>query len=212
MQILLWGYNRRMTNDVNLPAKWDENYERNEDGWDLGGPTPVFKRIAESNRFKPGSMIVLGAGRGYDAREFSRHGFDVTAVDFSSQAVKEMHRLADDNAPITILQQDIFTFPEEYNGKFDYILEYTCFCAIDPNRRSEYADTASRLLKPNGILIDLAYPLDNRKDGPPFGFTKKELFDLLEKRGFKLLSEETPEDTIPRRNGAEKLFVFQKIT
>jgi len=199
-----------MTNDVNLPSKWDENYERNEDGWDLGGPTPVFKRIAESNRFKPGTMIVLGAGRGHDAREFSRHGFHVTAVDFSSLAVNEMHRLTDENAPITILQQDIFTFPEEYNGKFDYILEYTCFCAIDPKRRNEYADVASRLLKPNGISINLAYPLDGRKDGPPFGFTQNELFNLFIGRGFKLLSEETPKDTIPRRKGAEKLFIFQK--
>ncbi len=31
------------------------------------------KQIASNGRFKPGSMIVLGAGRGHDAREFARH-------------------------------------------------------------------------------------------------------------------------------------------
>jgi SAM-dependent methyltransferase len=199
-----------MTDDVNLPEKWDENYQNGADGWDLAGPTPVFKRLAASGRFKRGLMLVPGAGRGYDAREFARHGFRVTAVDFASHAINEMHRLADPNAPIEILQQDIFTFPPEYNGSFDYLLEYTCFCAIHPTRRGEYADVAARLLKPEGILIDLAYPLDDRKDGPPFGFTESELLQLFQKRGFELISRETPADSIPRRKGAEKLFIFQK--
>jgi hypothetical protein len=207
-----------MTDDVNLPAKWNENYQQGEDGWDLGGPTPVFKRLAASGRFKPGSMIVLGAGRGYDAREFSRNGFQVTAVDFASHAIKEMHRLADPGAPIDILQEDIFTFPAEYNGRFDYLLEYTCFCAIHPKRRPDYADLATRLLrspdpasgKPGGILIDLAFPLDHRKDGPPFRVTEAELLKLFQDRGFILLTREKPADSIPRRKEAEELFIFQK--
>jgi SAM-dependent methyltransferase len=199
-----------MTDDVNSPHKWDINYEEKTDGWDLGGPTPIFKRLASSARFTPGRMLVLGAGRGYDAREFSRHGFQVTAVDFASNAVKEMKRLAEPDAPVEILQQDIFTFPNEYDGTFDYILEYVCFCAIDPNRRNEYADVVSRLLKPGGLFIDLAYPLDGRTNGPPFGFSAGELLGLFEERGFKLLSREKPEDSISRRKEAEELFVFQK--
>ena len=199
-----------MTDDVNSADNWDRYYDDNMDGWDLGGATPVFKRIASSARFTPGRMLVLGAGRGYDAREFSRHGFYVTAVDFASNAVNEMKRLAETDAPIEILQQDIFSFPHEYDATFDYILEYVCFCAIDPKRRGEYADVVSRLLKPNGLFIDLAYPLDGRENGPPFGFTDKELMGLFEGRGFKLLSREKPEDSIPRRKGAEELFVFLK--
>lgn len=200
-----------MTDNVNLASNWDTYYENNRDGWDLGGPTPVFKRLASSARFAPGRMLVLGAGRGYDAREFSRHGFQVTAVDFASNAVSEMKRLAEVDAPIEILQQDIFTFPNEYDGTFDYILEYVFFCAIDPKRRSEYADVVTRLLKPNGLFIDLAYPLDGRPGGPPFGFSEKELMGLFQERGFKLLSREKPADSIPRRKKAEELFVFQKV-
>jgi len=199
-----------MTDDVNLSTNWDSYYDQKKDGWDLGGVTPVFKRLASSARFKPGRMLVLGAGRGYDAREFSRHDFQVTAVDFASNAVNEMKRLAEDDAPVEILQQDIFTFPDEYDATFDYILEYVCFCAIDPNRRSEYADVVTRLLKPNGLFIDLAYPLDGRTNGPPFGFSDKELLSLFEKRGLKLISREKPEDSISRRKGAEELFVFRK--
>ena len=199
-----------MTSDVNSPQKWEENYQRGTDGWDLGGPTPVFKRLASSNRFKPGRMIILGAGRGHDAREFSRHGFIVTAVDFSSYAVEQMHKLADPKAPIKILQHDIFTLPSDLDGSFDYLLEYTCFCAIDPKRRSEYADLVNRLLKPDGIYIDLAFPLDNRKGGPPYAVKESEIFDLFESRGFRLNSREKPADSVKPRRHAEELFIFQK--
>ena len=200
----------QMTHDVNLPQKWDDNYQRGTDGWDLGGPTPVFKRLAESKRFEPGRMIVLGAGRGHDAREFSRHGFNVMAVDFSSFVIEEMLKLSEPESPITILQHDIFALPTEMNGTFDYVLEYTCFCAIDPPRRAEYADLVRRLLKPNGTYIDLAFPLDGRKGGPPFAVKESEIFHLFESRGFTLTSREKPEDSVKPRRHAEELFIFQK--
>jgi SAM-dependent methyltransferase len=155
-------------------------------------------------------MIVLGAGRGHDAREFASHGFQVTAVDFSSQAVREMQRLASPDAPIEILQHDIFTLPDTLDHSFDYVLEYTCFCAIDPNRRAEYADLVTRLLKPGGIYVDLAFPLDGRKGGPPFAVSAAEILDLFQARGFQLLSREKPVDSISPRRGAEELFLFQK--
>jgi len=200
-----------MTSDVNSPEKWEADYQRGTDGWDLGGPTPVFKRIASSKRFKPGRMIVLGAGRGHDAREFSRHGFEVTAIDFSPYAVEQMHTLADPKAPIKILQQDIFTLPQEMDGSFDYLLEYTCFCAIDPKRRAEYAGLVNRLLKPTGIFIDLAFPRDHRPGGPPYAVTEAEILGLFLTRGFKLVSREKPEDSVKPRRHAEELFIFQKI-
>ena len=201
-----------MKDDVNSPDKWEADYERRTDGWDLGGPTPIFKRLMlrASQQLIPGPMIVLGAGRGHDAREFARNGFQVTAVDFASQAIQEMHRLASPEAPVEIVQHDIFNLPETLNNSFDYVLEYTCFCAIDPKRRAEYADLVTRLLKPNGIYIDLAFPLDGRKGGPPFAVSAAEVLKLFQKRGFKLLSREVPTDSIPPRRGAEELFIFQK--
>jgi SAM-dependent methyltransferase len=201
-----------MKDDVNSPRKWEADYERKTDGWDLGGPTPVFKRLAlrASPELIPGRMIVLGAGRGHDAREFARNGFQVTAVDFASHAVQEMHRLADPDAPVEILQNDIFALPETLDQSFDYVLEYTCFCAIDPKRRAEYADVVTRLLKPNGIYIDLAFPLDGRKGGPPFAVTETEILNLFQGRGFRLVSREKPAESISPRRNAEALFIFQK--
>jgi SAM-dependent methyltransferase len=199
-----------MSMDVNLPDKWEADYQRRSDGWDLGGPTPVFKRLAAYGRFEPGRMVVPGAGRGHDAREFARHGFHVTAIDFASHAVEEMKRLNDPSAPVEILQHDLFTLPHELDGSFDYLLEYTCFCAIDPKRRTEYADLVARLLKPGGTYIDMVFPLDGRAGGPPFRVSEGEVMSLFTERGFQLISREKPEDSVKPRKHAEELFIFQK--
>jgi methyl halide transferase len=199
-----------MTLDVNSPQKWEADYQRKTDGWDLAGPTPALKRLAESGRFKPGRMLVPCAGRGHDAREFARHGFAVTAVDFSAFAVQEMQRLADPGAPVEILQHDMFELPHSMDGTFDYVLQYTCFCAIDPQRRTDYADLIARLLKPGGIYIDLAFPLDGRAGGPPFATSEDEIVGLFKGRGFQLVSDEKLHDSVSPRRQAEALLVFRK--
>src|SRR3989338_998849 len=195
---------------VNQPAFWEEVYQNGRAGWDLGGPTPTFRRLAESRAYPPGRMIVLGAGRGHDAREFARHGFTVTAVDFAADPVREMRALADSQAPVKILQADIFNLPAELAGTFDYVLEYTCYCAIDPRRRPEYASLAASLLKRGGRFIALAFPIDGRPGGPPFAVNLDEMLDLLTARGFTLLQREIPPDSIKPRRGAEALLVLQK--
>jgi len=195
--------------DVNQPNKWDADYQRGTDGWDLKGATPAFNRLATGGHFQPGRMIVLGAGRGHDARLFARYGFRVTAVDFSEVAASEMQRLAQPDAPIEILQSDLFALPAKFDGAFDYVLEYTCFCAIDPQRRSEYADLVTRLLKPGGLYVDLAFPLDTHQGGPPFAVSLSEVFSLFGERGFTLRQRESPVDSVAQRQGLEELLIFQ---
>ncbi len=199
-----------MTLDVNSPDKWEADYRGRTDGWDLSGPTPALKRLASNGRFRPGKMFGPCAGRGHDAREFARHGFEVTAVDFSPSAVQEMKRLADPAAPIEILQHDMFTLPSQLDGMFDYVLQYTCFCAIDPMRREDYAELVARLLKSGGIYIDLAFPLDGRAGGPPFAVSDAEIIGLFGSRGFELVSREKLADSVSPRRHAEELLIFRK--
>ena len=196
--------------DVNSPSYWEESYRQGSTGWDLGMPTPVFQRIAESGKFPPGKMLVLCAGRGYDARLFARLGFKVTAVDFAEEAVNEMQELNDSQALMEVMQADIFDLPVFMDEEFDYILEYTCFCAIDPKRRADYIQSVSNLLKPGGIYIALAFPIGGRTGGPPFAVSPEELIEPLNERGFELVLREVPEDSVPGRKGIEELIILKK--
>ncbi len=196
--------------DVSSPSFWEENYRSGRTGWDLGMPTPVFQRLAESGKFPPGKMLVICAGRGYDARLFARLGFNVTAVDFAEEAVKEMQTLVEPDISMEVMQADLFDLPVFMNEEFDYILEYTCFCAIDPQRRAEYIHSVSSLLKPGGIYIALAFPIGGRSGGPPFVVTPDELVEPLSERGFELILREVPEDSVPGREGIEELLILKK--
>ena len=200
-----------MSAEVNSPAFWEEVYQGGRAGWDLGGPTPVFQRLLHEWKFPPGRMIVPGAGRGHDARLFARHGFQVTGVDFADDAVRDMQALSTPDAPVMVLQADLFDLPPDFDGAFDYVLEYTCYCAIDPARRTEYADLVARLLKPGGTYIALLFPIWDHLGGPPFAVSPDELDRLLAERGFTLLHRETPPDSVPQRRGLEELVVYRKF-
>lgn len=196
--------------DANSSAFWDRLYRSDKFHWDLGEPTPVFARLAEGGRLRAGRMLVLGAGHGHDARLFSGHGFRVTAVDFSDEAVAAMQRLANPSSPVKIVQADFFALPATWRARFDYVLDYTSFCAVLPSRRDEYADLVSRMLKPGGRLIMLAFPIGNRPGGPPYVVQPEAIIALYAARGFTLQHREMPKDSAAGRQGHEELLILKK--
>lgn len=198
------------TVDENSADFWDRLYRSDQFHWDLAGPTPVFQRLAESGQLAAGRMLVLGAGHGHDARLFAGHGFQVTAVDFSAEATTAMQQLADPGSPVEIVQADFFSLPAAWNGQFDYVLDYTSFCAVLPRRRPEYADLVARLLKRGGRYVILAFPIGTRSGGPPYVVQPEAIISLYVERGFTLQHRDTPVDSAAGRQGHEELLVLAK--
>ena len=184
-----------MNNDVSSSKFWDECYINDNTGWDIGSVTPVFEDWCNKLQQKH-SILVPGAGNGYDPLYFSSKGHDVTAVDFSKEATNNMKAYAEKNQiDINIINADIFKLDINLFNKFDYIIEYTCFCAIDRNRRLDYIKVMSDLLKKNGELIGLFLPVlkDKKDGGPPYSINIEEVisqfsdhFDLVELKKHKL--------------------------
>jgi methyl halide transferase len=195
---------------VSTPKFWADIYQKKQTGWDLGGPTPVFRRLLDSGRFAPGRVIVPGAGTGHDALEFARRGFDVTAVDFAAEATRALSAQVEPGIALTVMQADIFDLPHTLDGTFDYVLEYQCFCAIDPRRRPDYASLVARLLKPGGLLIQLAFPLGTYEGGPPYAVVADGIVFMFERRDFTLVERELPADSALRRRGREELLILRK--
>ena len=196
--------------NVNKLDFWEDIYKKDDIGWDLNGPTPTFEKIAP--KLKSGKIIILGCGRGHDAITFAKFGFEVTAVDFAPSAVSYLKSLCNkENVKVNIIQNDIFLLGKSLNVYFDYVIEQTCYCAIDPNRREQYERLIYRILRPNGRLIGLWYPLDKpfKNGGPPWGVSISNLKDTFKKR-WKIREESFSEFSVKKRKNREKLIIFEK--
>mgnify|MGYP001218290289 FL=1 len=198
-------------NDINKSVFWEQRYEKGEIGWDLGAETPVFTAISE--KLKPGKVCILGCGNGYDAISFSKKGFSVTAVDFARTPINNLQIAARSlSLSIETIKKDIFDLIPDYSSQFDYIIEQTCFCAIDPRKRQQYSNLVLDLLKVGGKLIGLWMPLDKNiiDGGPPFGVKENEIKKLFSTK-WKITEECFPTQSIEARKGREKLIVFEKL-
>lgn len=188
---------------------WDQRYEQNSIPWDLDEPNPVFVRL--SKEFSPGKLVIPGAGRGHEAIQFAQRGFSVTAIDFSPRAVDHLTQQAGElHLEIETWLGDLFDLPEKFFGRFDYVLEQTCYCAIDPDKRSDYEQTAWDLLRPKGELFGLWFPLNKprKAGGPPWGVQVENVKKQF--RRWKIREAGFPPDSLPSRRGNEYYFRFQK--
>jgi methyl halide transferase len=197
---------------VSRPQFWDRLYAEGQDGWDLGEPAPALADWLDAGgRFEPSAprtparVAVPGAGRGHDARLLARRGYRVTAFDFADAAVAEARRLAaGEGVDLTVAQRDIFTLADDHAGAFDGVWEYTCFCAIDPARRDEYARLLHAIVRPGGLLLACFFPLRDGDGGPPFPVTRGEIERALAGR-FTVLEAGPPPRSPEQRRGLEWL-------
>lgn len=188
---------------------WEERYQEQTPRWDLGEAAPPFLSLLNSeNKPNLGKTAVLGCGRGYDALLFAEHGFEVVGFDFAPTAIADSISLAKTtNNTAQFLQRDIFNLATEFPDYFDYVVEHTCFCAIPPERRTEYVQLVRSILRPNGELIALFFT-HTRPGGPPFGSTPTEIRQYFE-ADFEILFLEPVLNSVPSRQGEEHIARFR---
>ena len=196
---------------TSMPEFWERGFQSGEMGWDLGEPTPIFSHWIDTCK-EPLSICVLGAGNGWDAINFALKGHLVTAVDFAESAVKNMKTAITKSAiEMKILHMDIFDLNLVYANHFDVVLEYTCFCAIDPSRRREYLKMVRHILKPKGELIGLLFPIDKQpsEGGSPYAVLLEPTVELISEY-FSLIKQEIPSLSVKPRSGREIFVIFKK--
>ena len=99
---------------------------------------------------------------------------------------------------------------DSYSGYFDAVIEYTCFCAIEPSRRPEYAELVNNILKPKGLFIAILFPTDKTEEGgPPFNVDILETIKLFGTH-FDLLKCEKSLLSVKPWKGREKFVVMRK--
>jgi methyl halide transferase len=197
---------------VDLTSKaWEQKYQENQDRWDLGSPAPPLINLLDSAQApRPGRIAVLGCGAGQDALLFANAGFDVVGFDFAPSAIERAITMAQARQlPAQFLQRDIFNLDAEFLDSFDYVLEHTCFCAINIELRPQYVQVVKSLLRPHGQLIALFYT-HQKPDGPPFGVKPQAILADFAPH-FNIVYFQPAKDSIARRQGEEHLGIFQML-
>lgn len=194
---------------------WEQRYQAGDTPWEKGMPAPPLLELLELRPleiWKGGPVLVPGCGTGHDVRALAARGLQVTGVDLAESAV----RLARGHGPVgnEVYEKGDFLSPEWAAGRsFGAIWEHTCFCAIDPERRADYARAAAAVLKDGGLLAGVFFltPYDpgEPQDGPPYGATVEEI-DCHFSPWFLRIDAWTPGRAYPGREGREWLALYRR--
>ena len=196
----------------NLPDFWEKLYHDGKDEWDLKGVTPALNSFFESEDCpKEGRVLVPGAGKGHDAEAWALKGYETLAVDFCPTAVDSLDSLSRKYENFKAVDEDLFELDPKKLGQFEIIYEYCCFSAIHPGRRDEYFEVWYKMLKDDGLIISIFYPINpgSTMEGPPHTTTEGE---LMARMGgiFDVVKRIPITNSANGREGQEEIWLLKK--
>ena len=195
---------------------WDRRYQTGDTPWEKGAPAPPLLEWLARRGPLQGKILVPGCGLGYDVRAIANASrtAQVVGLDISPSALEQARRFALAGVE-TYELADLFDLPADCIGRFDWIFEHTCFCAIDPRQRPEYVRVVTGALRPAGSLLAIFFlnprgPSEAPEEGgPPFGVSRDELAQLFTAH-FELVEELRPSAAYPGREGREVIWLLSK--
>ena len=118
-------------------AYWDSRYQSDNIKWDIGYVSQAIKNWFDIQENKNLSILIPGAGSGYEVSYAHQLGFKkVFYMDISSEAVNLFKSKNTSFPENRILSTDFFDL--NLSSYFDVIIEQTFFCAQSPSKRVKY--------------------------------------------------------------------------
>jgi SAM-dependent methyltransferase len=152
------------------------------------------------------SILIPGCGNSYEAGYLRENGFTaITLLDISRVLMTRLRATLGDNPGLRLITGDFF----DHHDQYDLIVEQTFFCALEPALRPAYVEQTARLLRPGGKLAGLLFDRDF-VGGPPFGGSRQEYRQLLEKN-FAIKQLAPCYNSIKPRAGTELFLIAQKL-
>jgi SAM-dependent methyltransferase len=184
---------------------WDNQYQSQMTGWDLGEVSPPIKAYINSLENKNASILIPGCGNTYETEYLLQQGFsNITVIDIAPTLVEKLQEKFADNKNIKIILGDFF----EHHNKYDIIIEQTFFCALPPTLRQKYVYKMHQLLNENGLLVGLLFNRSFEKN-PPFGGSKEE-YEKLFKDAFIFNQFDVCNNSVAPRQNTELFIEFKK--
>ena len=201
-----------MTGPDPRDLEWQRRYQENDTPWDKGAPAPPLALYLIANQIA-GRVLVPGCGRGHEVRALAAQPHcAAVGLDLSPGAIADATRLAAEanlSASASFVLGDFFRLPPDMLNAFNWIVEHTCFCAIDPKLRADYVQSAAAALRTGGKIFGIFYLTPDVEAGPPFAISKDELLGLFAPH-FELIHHWVPTMAFPGRENRELVLLLQK--
>jgi len=194
-----------------MAVDWEGAWKEGRTPWDEGRSPPALLRLVERGRVPPGKIFVPGCGTGYDLGTLARSDRTVIGLDLSERA-RDAFIASHTSLPgeVAFVVGDFFAF--EPDEPFDFVWDYTFFCALDPTQRAPWAQVMSRLVRRHGVLATLLFPYADpipERQGPPWPINT-ELVRSLVREAFELIEASDVEESHPGREGKERLALWRR--
>ena len=119
--------------------------------WDTGISPPELMRFINSH--PAGRAIDIGCGTGTNAIALAKHGWNVTGIDFSSQAIARARRKVRSKGMVVDFIQGDVSALDKLSGPFDLSLDIGCYHSLPLSIRAPYAERLGHLLRGGGTHL-----------------------------------------------------------
>lgn len=193
------------------PVDWRQAWKTGTTPWDAGASAPALQALLARGEIPGGRILVPGCGTGYDLETLARADREVVGLDLSDEA-RSAFLAAHGDLPGSVSYEvgDFFSYRPEKG--FDFVWDYTFFCALDPDQRSSWSQTMRRLVRPGGVLATLLFPFEDPisgTQGPPWPINTGMVRSYVED-AFEELEAAEVEHTHPGREGKERLALWRR--
>lgn len=178
---------------------WLKAWEEGRTGFNQSEPhSSLEKYLPQFGLNKDAKVLVPLCGKSVDLLYLAKLGFNVHGVEIFEKAVEEF--FSENNLPnpkiedssgfknfsiprITLSVGDFFQLSSD--SQYDFIYDRASLVALPVEMRTRYAQLITKVLKPEGQILLVAYDYDESEmEGPPFSVTQDEIHKLYP--GFSL--------------------------
>ena len=193
------------------PVDWQEAWKARVTPWDAGASPPALRRLVDRGLVPSGRLLVPGCGTGYDLATLARADREVVGIDLSEEA-RDAFFEAHPDLPGVVEYEVTDFFSYDPRAGFDFVWDYTFFCALDPEQRSAWGTAMKRLVKPFGLLATLLFPYEDpisQREGPPWPINTALIGSFITD-AFEEVEVSAVEQSHPGREGRERLALWRK--
>jgi SAM-dependent methyltransferase len=193
-----------------MSRDWNSAYENEDTPWDKGEAAPPLREFLSTHSVC-GRVLVPGCGLGHDVRLLAEQGAEVIGMDIALGAVRKASTLPKRSTELYVVG-DFLNLPSVHYRQFDWLVEHTCLCAIDPAERAAYMQSVALALKPGGSFLAIFYRVvaDYTGEGPPHPISEADI-EALFGTEFETLESFVPQQSYESRPyGSEQVVWMRK--